>query len=189
MTMAGFLGAVLALLLAPGPTNTLMALAGAQRGAAGMLRLIPAELCAYLAVVVPLSVLGADLLAGLPTLATALKLVAGIWVMWLALRLWQRPHGARAPRHVSARQVAVTTLLNPKALVVGLVLVPALPEGAAPAGLAAFAASVALVAALWGGLGALGGGAAGGRLPLLQRAASLWLGAVSVSILAGVLTA
>ena len=47
--------ALLALLLTPGPTNTLMALAGAERGLGGAARLIPAEIAAYLAVTLPLA--------------------------------------------------------------------------------------------------------------------------------------
>jgi threonine/homoserine/homoserine lactone efflux protein len=47
--------AVLVLLLTPGPTNSLMLLAGAERGLTGALRLIPAEVAGYLLTVLPLA--------------------------------------------------------------------------------------------------------------------------------------
>lgn len=50
--------AVLVLLLTPGPTNSLVLLAGAERGWLGALRLVPAELSGYLLTVLPLSLMG-----------------------------------------------------------------------------------------------------------------------------------
>lgn len=188
MSLTAFLIAILALLLAPGPTNTLMGLAGAQRGIAASLRLIPAELVAYLLVVTPLVYLGHDLLAAAPGLGLAVKLAAAGWVMCLALKLWRLPVDGAAHGLVTARQIFLTTLLNPKALVFGLVLLPA--GGQPEARLAVFAGAIIGVALLWAALGALAGGATGraGRgMAALQRAASVWLGAVSVSIMAGAL--
>ncbi len=48
MSLEELVLALLVLLLTPGPTNTLMALAGAERGWTRALRLIPAELAGYL---------------------------------------------------------------------------------------------------------------------------------------------
>jgi hypothetical protein len=79
MSELAFLSAVLALLLAPGPTNTLMALAGAQAG----FGLLPVELLGYLTTILPLTWLGAPLLARWPVLATGLKVLAAAWVLWL----------------------------------------------------------------------------------------------------------
>ncbi len=87
MAAAEFLLAIWAVLLTPGPTNTLLALSGAQVGFVRSLRLLPAELCGYLLAVVPLAVIGARVLDAWPQLAVAIRLVAAIWVMYLAVKL------------------------------------------------------------------------------------------------------
>ena len=78
MSTLTFLFAVLALLLAPGPTNTLIGLAGAQHGLHRVARLIPAELAGYLTAIVPVALLGGQVLASAPGLATGLKLAAAL---------------------------------------------------------------------------------------------------------------
>ena len=185
-----FLSAVAALLLAPGPTNTLMGLAGAQRGLAGVARLLPAELLGYLTTVVPLAFAGSKLLQRWPESAAMLKVVAAAWVMILAVGLWGRGEGAGSLRQVGGWRVYLTTGLNPKALVFGLVLLPA------PAGpdfvprLALFCAMVAAVALAWGSAGTLArSGGDAGRLTLVRRVASAWLAVVSVTLIAGVVQA
>ena len=184
MTQIELTLACLALLATPGPTNTLMALAGAERGATRALRLIPAELAGYLLTVVPLALAGAPLAAALPQARAAVALAAGVWIALLALRLWRMPQTDGAGQTVSARAVFVTTLLNPKALVFGLVLLPD-PANTVP-NIAAFAVQVALVAAVW----ALAGSRIGrtrespsSNVPILRRAASVWLGGLAVVLL------
>lgn len=184
MSLAAFLAAILALLLAPGPTNTLMAVAGAQRGALAALRLIPAEIAGYLTAILPLALIGAPLMAAAPLAATAIKLAAAFWVMALALRLWrQGGAGPASAGRVTGAQVYATTTLNPKALVIALVLLP-LPAdpGFAPR-LAALVIAVAGVAALW----TAAGGLAQRGLPqgLVPRLASVWLGMVAVGLALG----
>lgn len=124
MTYFAYLSAVLALLLAPGPTNTLMGIAGARGGLGASVRLLPAELAGYLTTILPLTWLGAELLARFPSASVTLKVVAA-------------------------------------------------------------------VAMLWGGFGRLtqAGDSSGRRLLLVQRAASVWLAIVSVTLMTGVLRA
>lgn len=173
--------AILGLLITPGPTNTLMFVAGSERGAAKALRLIPAELAGYLTTVLPLTLAGAHLLNGLPHARAAIALLAGLWVAVLAVRLWRLPDVAAGTPSVGARTVFFTTLLNPKALIFGLVLLPA-PTGLA-LNLANFSAQVVLVACLW----ITGGALLAGRkdqparqMLIIRRVASVWLGALSV---------
>lgn len=186
MTLAAYLSAVLALLLAPGPTNTLMGVAGAQRGIGRMARLLPAELAGYLTSIIPLVWIGAEVLERFPPAAVALELAAAVWVMLLAIRLWGLP-GEEGRGEVTAGRVYVTTMLNPKALVFGLVLLPSPSEPEFAGRLALFCLSVVCVALLWGTAGALSQrGANGGiRLKAVQRIASVWLGIVSVTLLLG----
>ncbi len=171
--------AVLALLLTPGPTNTLILLAGAERGLQGALRLIPAELAGYFLTVLPLALLGAAALEGLPALRIAVTLAAALWVAVLAVRLWRLPGPDSAVRAVSARALVTTTALNPKALIFGLVLLPS-PERLGW-NLALFAGLVALVAVFWAAVGAGLGGAGQPRAMLvLRRLASVFLAAMSL---------
>lgn len=191
MTLAAFLFAILALLLAPGPTNTLMAVAGARGGPGAVLRLLPAEVLGYLAAVLPLALAGAGVLGRWPGASAALTVAAAIWVMLLAVRLWRQGTGPRDAAAVTPARVFITTVLNPKALIFGLVLLPAPQDPAFLPRLALFCLAVLAVAMVWGLGGALArqGDAGGQRLQIVQRAASVWLGVVSVSLVAGILSA
>lgn len=191
MSFAAFVFAVLALLLAPGPTNTLMAVAGAQAGIGRVARLLPAELLGYLTAILPLLYLGGRLLDQLPFAAVALKIMAAVWVMLLAVRLWGLRADGAARDLVTARRVYVTTMLNPKSLIFGLVLLPPFDDAMLPAKLAIFCLLVAGVALVWGAAGRATQFGDGGRdrLQLTQRIAAVWLGTVSVTLIAGVLRA
>lgn len=177
--------AILVLLVTPGPTNTLLFLAGTERGWRGTLRLIPAEVAGYLVTVIPLTLIGANLLASAPALRPAVALAAGVWVAWLALKLWQPETSGATAKELTARTVFITTVLNPKALIFGLVLLPS-PDHLA-LNIAIFTTLVIAVAAAWAGFGTkLGRKTRTDRrtLPLIRRTASLWLGVVSLSLIA-----
>lgn len=185
MISLAFVSGVLALLLAPGPTNTLMGLAGAHGGLSRVVRLIPAELAGYATAILPLSFLGAALLQAIPGFGLVLKGAAAIWIAVLAIKLWRSLSTGGKGKEISARRVFITTCLNPKALVFSLVLLPSpQTEGFVPH-LALFAVMVIGVALVWGGLGLMTQVSAAGtkRLMILQRVASAWLMFVSVSLM------
>ena len=122
-----FTFASLALLLTPGPTNTLLTVGAATRGLRSSLPLLAGELLGYLAVVIPLATVAASLLEGRPALAVSLRIGAACWVLFLAIRLWrissaQKVEQAIAP--VTMDQIFLTTVLNPKAPIIGLVIMP-----------------------------------------------------------------
>jgi threonine/homoserine/homoserine lactone efflux protein len=172
--------AVLALLLTPGPTNSLMLLAGAERGFLRASRLIPAEIAGYLATVVPLAMVGQSVLDVWPWLRLTVALGAAVWVAALALRLWRLPEVATG-RAVTMWALVLTSALNPKALIFGLVLLPSADR--LVENIALFAGLVALVALLWAGLGASLRGATSGQpraIFVLRRLASVILAAMSV---------
>jgi threonine/homoserine/homoserine lactone efflux protein len=177
--------ALVALLLSPGPTNTLIAIGGATRGFWRALPLVWAAVAGYLAVIAPLALAGRPLLDAHPELATAVRILAAAWVMVLAVRLWSPSLQSGLAGFVTFRRVLVTTLLNPKALVIGLVLVPATtPLGLLP-WLAGLAATIVAVAGLWLAGGALLGRATAGQLPpLLRRGTAGYLGFVAVGLAA-----
>lgn len=191
MSLVAFASAVLALLLAPGPTNTLIALAGAAGGVRAPLRLLPAELAGYLTTILPLSILGSRLFAAVPEAAVGLKLAAAGWILLLAVRLWRAGTPGTSAAPVTARRVYVTTVLNPKAVVFALVLLPAAGSAEFLPRLGLFCALVAAVALVWGASGALTRLGATGtrRLFLLQRLAASWLVIVAATLLGGLLAA
>jgi threonine/homoserine/homoserine lactone efflux protein len=184
MTTPELAAAILLLLATPGPTNTLLFVAGGERGARA-LALVPAEVAGYLATVLPLGLAGAALVQAVPGLHAALALGAGLWVAWLAHALW-RPQARAGGGRVTAGRVVLTTLLNPKALIFGLVLLPAGGAGAMAGHAALFAACVAGVGAAWtlGGALVARGGAAPARLTLVRRGAAVWLAVVAAGLLA-----
>ena len=179
--------ALLALLVTPGPTNTLLALGGAEAGWRRAARLIPAEGSAYLLTTVPLAIVGAEILSAVPALRTGVTLAAALWVAYLAVRLWRLPSPQdQGQGEITPAKVFTTTLLNPKGLIIGLVLLPA-PDGMAVR-VVLFAALIVVVASGWAMLGALlrSGTQAGGFawLPLIRRAGACWLALLSVSLAA-----
>ncbi len=184
MTWIAFSLAVLALLAAPGPTNTLLFLGGAERGWRAAPGLVGVVVAAYLAVLVPLGLLGTQVLAVLPVV----YVLSGLWVAWLAWRLWW-PKGAGPQQAVTARGVLVTTLLNPKGLIIGLGLLQSAPS--LPAAIAVCGLLVAGVSAGWSVAGAWTAGAleSSRRMRLVRRGSALWLGALSVVLMARGLSA
>lgn len=181
--------AIFVLLVTPGPTNTLLAIAGAERGWTRALPLIPVEIAGYLTTILPLVSVGATIIAHLPVLKLAIALIAAAWVLWLALRMWRISRPDRNDPGVTAWRIYVTTMLNPKALIFGLVLLPAATAWGLALNLGLFVGQILLVAAVWAALGAaLSGRSTPPGLPdWLRRAAALWLGAIALWLVSSVL--
>jgi threonine/homoserine/homoserine lactone efflux protein len=124
------------------------------------LPLIGAELGGYLTTILPLVFLAAPLLADQPVSAVVIKLASTLWVLLLAARLWTYPPSATEPGAVTVFAVYCTTVLNPKALIIGLALMP--PASLASAEelirpfpyLAVFSVTVVCVATCWLSAGA-----------------------------------
>jgi threonine/homoserine/homoserine lactone efflux protein len=192
MTLTELSLAIAVLLITPGPTNTLLAVAGAERGALRAARLIPAELAGYLTTVIPLTLVGAGLLTRYPDVRPIITIAAAIWVMWLAWKMVRHPSPrvSQTPL-VTARLVFVTTLLNPKALIFGLVLLPA--EVGVWWNIANFTGQVILVALLWATLGMVlaqaGPGERKGLPEWFRRIAAIWLVIVSLGLFTRVISA
>jgi threonine/homoserine/homoserine lactone efflux protein len=147
--------AVLAILATPGPTNTLLATGAASAGFRRALPLIPAEAAGYL---IAISAIGYGLgpvVAASPLLGLALRLAVGAYLIYLAYKLWR---GGRQPALVAGIvtpvRVFLTTLLNPKAIVFALGILPLQAEQGW-AYLLSFACLVAGVALGWIGFGVL----------------------------------
>ena len=182
-----FLLALLSLLLTPGPTNTLLATSGAAGGFQVALRLVPAEAAGYAIAVTMLSrALAALRDTGLP-LETGLRVAVALYLVLLAWNLWRHSRVLAAERlPIGPRQVFLTTLLNPK----GLVIAALLPPGPLLSNLPHLASLIAVVAACgcaWVGLGAYLRRLSGRRAAtLLGRAGSVVLVGFAALLLASV---
>jgi threonine/homoserine/homoserine lactone efflux protein len=153
--IAAFVSAITILLAVPGPTNTLLFLSGAERGFRKSLRLMIGESAGYLSTVVPLAVFAAPSLSSHPVAGSALKLVAASWVLFLALKLWRRPKASTGTPSVTLGSIFVTTLLNPKGLVIGLTIMPGGSAYAIAPWVGLFVCLLAAIACLWIGAGSL----------------------------------
>ena len=167
-----FLFAVTTLLAAPGPTNTLMATSGATVGLVRSLPLLAAVLAGYLIAIALIRLAIGPLIAAYPSLGIGLKLAVTIYLVRMAIRLWRRPLVAAGDaRAVTFTNVFVTTLLNPKALIVALTILP--PDGWLLAwSAAAFSIIVVVAGAGWSLLGAMLRNVSGNRTALLPKIAS-----------------
>lgn len=180
--------AALILLVAPGPTNALLWIGGAERGVRRGLLLVLAATAGYGVAVSLIALLLQPVLRAVPWLGSALALAVAVYIAVLAVHLWRQ--GGAEPRDavlVSPAKVLVVTLLNPKAFVLALSIVP-LQSPQLHWYLLALGGIILLAASAWLLLGALIGAAAGARHELLlKRLASIVLAGFSGLIIWNVL--
>lgn len=181
-----FVPAVAAILATPGPTNTLLASAGAHSGFRRSLPLVPAELAGYGLAIAAWGLFLEPASTALPWLKPVLKLACALYLVVVAWGLWRKADGTDIGKGLSASRIFSSTLLNPKAL---LFAVAIFPEEAFrnPGGflqtMSLFAAIIVPIALGWIGFGSsLSGPKAKVRPQLVQRAAALVLLTFSVSI-------
>ena len=126
---APFVLASAALLLTPGPTNTILAASSAAMGLRRSWMLPLAEAAGY-AVAVLAFVRAAEYLADVQAALPTMKGIAAAWLLYSAYKLWAQPVDQRVPSVGEAmKRVFLTTLLNPKAMLVGTIIIPtALPS-------------------------------------------------------------
>jgi threonine/homoserine/homoserine lactone efflux protein len=138
---------VLTLLAVPGPTNTLLAASAAMVGFRRSVPLLLGELAGYLVSIVILRAALGALVGQSGDAQIVLRILVATYLAYLSIRLW-RVTPASAALTVNVRRVFVVTLLNPKAFVFALFLIPA--EPADPVFYyGAFALLITVVGAAW----------------------------------------
>jgi threonine/homoserine/homoserine lactone efflux protein len=177
--------AVITLLITPGPTNTLLATAGATGGFRRSVPLLLGELAGYNISIYTLGSLFDSQLAD-SQVRVALSLAAGAYLALTAVKFWRTPLELRRAT-VSLRQVFITTLLNPKALVFAFLIVPMrLPNTWLY--LASFSAIVVVVGTVWIAFGTWAGRVAGSRfLTVVPKAASVALAIFATTLVVSTL--
>lgn len=180
ISATAFASAIVILLAVPGPTNSLLFLSGAERGFRPSLKLLLGEAAGYLSVIIPLATAAAPFFNSHPVAAAALKLAAAAWIAVLALKLWRRPASVPGTSSVTMKGIYITTLLNPKALVIGLTIMPSGSLSDILPWIAFFLFMLGTIAACWIAAGALAVRAAASRFDptsvLSRVAATLLLG-------------
>jgi threonine/homoserine/homoserine lactone efflux protein len=123
---------VIVILFTPGPTNTLLATSGATVGFRRSLHLLVGELVGYNTAIVTLRVVFAPIVQNFAVVPLALRFAASTYLIVLAVRLWRARPATQGNASISLREVFVTTLLNPKAILLGLIVVPQESRAATP---------------------------------------------------------
>ena len=174
--------AVLGLLSVPGPTNTLMAAAGASRGVGRALPLILGELAGYfIAITVWTEIVGA-VAASQPLVGVEAKLIAAAFLLWSAWKLWSRPQPADGSvETITLGRVFATTLVNPKGLVFAFAIFPRVGFVERLPYLAGLGGLVILTAIGWQALGAAAAFTSRGLLTAVRVA---WASAAALAIFA-----
>jgi threonine/homoserine/homoserine lactone efflux protein len=176
-------------LAVPGPTNTLLAAAGLQQGLRRSLKLTGAEAGGYLVSITLWGRFLAQATQTLPWLPPVVRMACGLYIAWLAVRMWQAAAALDTdpPASFDMRDLFVATLLNPKGILFGGTIFPVAAFTSLQAYLQAmvtFLMVLVPIGSLWIAFGAQ---VAADRLGWLkpvhvQRCASVVLGVFSLSL-------
>jgi len=169
-------------LVVPGPTNTLLLSSGLKVGVRRTSPLIAAEALGYVTSIALWGFFLSALSTSRPWLPVVVKLLSSGYILYLAVKIWRQSgalqHVAAGP--VSLRDMFITTVMNPKALLFASTLFPlAAFQSAAYFGqtIAVFLVVLVPIAIGWSYLGMLltARRAWASHTPTLLRAASLVL--------------
>jgi threonine/homoserine/homoserine lactone efflux protein len=191
-----FVLAALPLLVAPGPTNALLAAVGATAGFRQSALLVAAPPLGYAVTVTALVALVVPLTQHSTLASPALHIACGLYLAHTAWKLWTEPRPREGKSAAGFGRVFTATLTNPKGLVVAFVLLPRHPDGASLAASAPFVVALMALAAgaavAWIAAGALVRsrltGLDGGTvcktnsIVLAGFAAAMWIAGASQSI-------
>lgn len=183
------------ILLTPGPTNTLLAVAGLTQGTRGASPLVAFELAGYLVAITAWGVFLTSVQQHYPWLGTAVRVASSCYLAYIAVKIWRATRALsvqereQTPRQrpIGPKALFMATLLNPKGLVFASAIFPPHAFDSLQVYLAATALFVSLlvpIGLIWIRFGAaLGSGRLVWISPVkLQRVAALAISVFSVSI-------
>jgi|tagenome__1003787_1003787.scaffolds.fasta_scaffold20800530_2 threonine/homoserine/homoserine lactone efflux protein len=185
-----FVVAVAIVLATPGPTNTLLATAGATMRLRHCFALIPAEVNGYLVSVGLLLLVIRPIAESSHLVSLFLRVTSASYLAFLASRLWCA-YPKSESGIVGFRQVFLTTLLNPKALVFAFIVFPEqrLWDHSLLRFFGLFVATITICCAGWLTIGAAIGRQSRRFITpqFLQRGAALVIGCFALTIFVSVL--
>jgi threonine/homoserine/homoserine lactone efflux protein len=147
-----------ALLIVPGPTNSLIAASGGTSGLRRTILLLPAELCGYIIAIICWGLGLAAMARIVPATVIIAKLAASAILIASARKLWVFGSQDREHRQIGLLDVFLVTMSNPKALIFALSVVPHLQDGNVISALPYLASLSVLILAIGAGWSALGAG-------------------------------
>lgn len=184
----------MALLAAPGPTNTLLATSGAAVGLQRSLHLSLATL-GYLVGTIAMAIVVGPIAQASHAANIGLRVACGVYLLHTAWRLWRDSEApAQHAEPVPFQRVLIATSLNPKAIGFAFVIVPFLTPlrmQAAWPYLAAMGMMAIFIGAAWIALGAVirAGARDGFTGGLVQKVGAVVLAAFALLIVGSAFTA
>ena len=176
-------------LLTPGPTNTLLAAAGLNRGAKKALPLIAFELGGYFIAISGWGIFLASLEQYYPWLSPVARVACGCYLLYVAVKIWCSTENfpTTDSRTIGPVTVFVATMLNPKGLLFASAIFPPPAFDNVQVYLIAtalFACMVVPIGSAWVMLGAvIGSGRVIAMNPVkLQRAFAVVIGVFSATL-------
>ncbi|PZQ88653.1 MAG: lysine transporter LysE [Leifsonia xyli] len=150
--------AALVVLATPGPTNSLLATAGATIGVRRAAIFVVAELMGYAISVLTWRLALGPMVDAYPLINAALRIVLVAYLACVAWRLWSSGSAGTAHKAITFSKVFGTTLLNPKGMLFGLFLLPAAASAQSwPAYFLTLCLLIVLVGLTWVSIGGLMG--------------------------------
>ncbi len=186
-SLVAFVVAATALLVVPGPTNSLIATSGAISGLRRTIFLLPAELCAYMIAIVGWGLGLGAVVRYVPAAIVAAKLAASAILIVSAWRLWSFGGQGGERRRTGLQDIFLVTISNPKALIFALTIVPYLKEGDLRSASPYLAGLCILIPIVGAGWAAMGAGLAHGLKSVVSSAAFARVGAMILLCFAVVL--
>ncbi|MBY3102322.1 threonine transporter RhtB [Rhizobium laguerreae] len=148
MEHLAFASASFALLLLPGPTNAMLALSATELSTIRTPLRVGTVVVGYLATIVGVANIAGPLLQDHVAVERIAKLASAFWVLYLGFRLWA-PVQSSEKSLIGNVRLLVTTLLNPKGVVLGLTMIPPSQNLSPSAAIATIAVVVTVTSCLW----------------------------------------
>ncbi|MGH8462814.1 MAG: LysE family translocator, partial [Pseudomonas sp.] len=122
-----FLLGTAAILLTPGPTNTLLAAAGLAKGVRQAAPLVGFELAGYLTGITAWGLFLAFAQTAYPWVGIVVRVASSVYLAYVAVKIWcaAGEHATTRKEPIGPYALFMATLLNPKALVFASTLFPA----------------------------------------------------------------
>lgn len=173
-----------ALLLSPGPTNTMVAVVGSQRGWQGIIRVAPVELLGYTTTILPLALFGSIAIHANPYVATAIKSAAAFWILVIAIKVWKTVPAGSPKHNIRLTDIYLTTVFNPKSLVFAFAILPSWSDYDFPPKAMLLSICIVVTSFMWFTFGitlaSLGDGSS--FIRGFKRFAAIWLSMISISL-------